>query len=165
MELYLTTNDTKWLDPIPDAIIWLNSTETKLDTSTWARLYELETNTPIYGIEHGKKKNPQYVYNIEDARPGYSWQKDYGISETIEHYQQLENLSYLIPDYLEWKNELPSIEDLEQAGFSLIQDLSPYGFWIDNDGPWMDEGQIISRTFVYKVNLIFLYLIQTLNSN
>ncbi|TFG18497.1 MAG: hypothetical protein EU530_09160 [Promethearchaeota archaeon] len=163
MELYLTTNDAKWLNPIPNAIAWLNSTETKLDGLTWARLYELKTNTPIYGIENGKDKKTQYVYNVEDARPGYSWQGPYGILKIIEQYQQLENFSYSIPDYFEWKNESSSIEDLEQVGYSLIQNLSPFGFWVDDDGPWMEEGQIISSTFAGNAFLILQYLVKALS--
>ncbi len=164
IELYLVTNDTKWLDPIPDAITWLNSSETKLDEDTWARLYELESNIPIYGIEHGKNRNPQYMYDVEDARAGYSWQRSFGVPEAIEAYQQLVNLSYSIPDFIEWRSSLSSIESLEQIAFELVQDLNPSGFWIDSDASWLDGGQIVSRTFAYKTNLIFLYLIKALGS-
>ncbi len=163
MELFLTTNDTIWLDPIPDAIAWLNSSETKLDNNTWARLYELETNIPIYGIENGKNKNPQYVYNFEDARPGYTWQNSFGIPEVIENYLQLVNLSFSIPDYLNWRSILPSTEILEQTTYFIIHKLTPSGFWVDSDGPWLKEEQIISQTFARNAFIVFQYLQKVLD--
>jgi hypothetical protein len=162
IELYLTTNNTKWLDPIPNAIIWLNSSETKLGDTTWSRLYELETNNPIYGIENGKNKKTQYVYNYDEARTGYTWHHSFEIPETIEQYTQLVNLSYSIPDYLEWRNDRYSIEVLEDYAYLLVQNLNPSGFWIDLDAPWLNEGQIISQTFAINANWIYQYLFNAL---
>jgi len=157
MELFLTTNDTKWLDPIPNAITWLNSSETKLDESTWSRLYELETNIPIYGIDSGKSKNPQYTYNIQDARLGYTWQLSFYIPKTLENYQQLVNLSYSIPQYLEWRSELPSIKYQEKQAYDIIQMLNSDGFWV-TEGSWISGDEIISTHFATNCQQIFLYL-------
>jgi hypothetical protein len=163
MELYLTTNDTKWLNPIPDAIAWLNSSETKLNDNTWSRLYELGTNIPIYGIENGKNKNPQYVYDIEKARAGYTWQLSFGIPSVFSDYEKLQNLSFSILNYTEWKNELPNSNYLEEKAFDLLQELNSDSFWVDAHGPWLIEGQIISQTFADHINQIFLYFFKILD--
>ncbi|MBN2156699.1 MAG: hypothetical protein JW776_11720 [Candidatus Lokiarchaeota archaeon] len=163
MELYLTTNDTKWLTPIPDAITWLNSSETKLGENTWARLYELETNIPIYGIEKGKQKNPQYVYDPTEARSGYSWQGSFLIPSTMNNYQKLVDLSFSASSYKEWRSEIPDLESQENLAYSYIKVLSSEGFWI-TEGVWTDELEIISRIFAQNCQEILLYLNLTLNS-
>ena len=69
-----------------------------------------------------------------------------------------------IIDYLEWRSELHAVEYLEQIAFELVQEITPTGFWVDSDGPWLSEGQIISRSFATNVNQIFLYILKVLEN-
>jgi PelA/Pel-15E family pectate lyase len=83
VDLYLETGDAKYLAPLPRAIAWFKRSE--VAPNRWARLYELETNKPIYGDRDGK-----YYYRIEDLSPerqtGYSWSGAYGVPEAIALY-------------------------------------------------------------------------------
>jgi len=86
VDLYLETSDEKYLEPLPRAIAWYKRSE--VAPGIWARMYELRTNTPIFGDRDGKIK-----YRMEDLseerQPGYSWKGDYGVSAAIRHYEEV----------------------------------------------------------------------------
>lgn len=133
MELYLNTGNLEWLIPIPDAIAWLNSSSTKLDDNTWARLYELVSNKPIYGIQRGGPyQNPMYVYELENARSGYSWQGNYGISYTMQKWLKLRELGYDIDAFLNWRDSSPSTDYLQSIATGAMNSLNDDGWWVSN---------------------------------
>ncbi len=86
VDLYVETGDKKYLEPLPRAIAWFKRSQ--LAPDTWARMYELGTNTPIYGDRDGKIK-----YRVEDLSPerqtGYSWKGAYGVAGAIAYYEQV----------------------------------------------------------------------------
>ena len=77
LDLYRETGDRKYPAPIPAAIDWFNRSE--IAPNTWARLYELGTNRPLYGDRDGK-----IHYTLEEIseerRRGYTGGA-YGIRE------------------------------------------------------------------------------------
>lgn len=85
--LYLETGDAKFLKPIPAFIAWTQRSQ--LGSNRWARLYELETNKPIYGDRDG-----EIHYTVAEISPerqrGYSWQSDFGLPETIAWIERLQ---------------------------------------------------------------------------
>lgn len=150
-ELYIYTGNISWLDPIPAAIEWLNSSETKLDDNKWARLYELKTNKPIYGIERGGPyQNPQYVYNLEDARPGYSWEGN-AASYTMAKWLKLVDLGYDIDAYNTWRNTPPSIDYLQSRANGAMDSLNEDGWWLAGD-------EIIDSVFSRNTDYMIDYL-------
>lgn len=86
VDLYLETGYEKYLEPLPRAIAWFRRSE--LSPGVWARMYELQTNKPIYGDRDGKIK-----YRIEDLSPerqtGYSWKGGYGVESAISYYEDV----------------------------------------------------------------------------
>jgi PelA/Pel-15E family pectate lyase len=86
VDLYIETGDEKYLEPLPRAIAWFKRSE--ISPGVWARMYELHTNTPIYGDRDGKIK-----YRVEDLSPerqtGYSWKGGYGVPEAIAYYEEV----------------------------------------------------------------------------
>ena len=83
VDLYLVTNDPKYLKPIPPAIAWLD--RSKISDNLWARLHELDTNIPIYGDRDSKVH-----YTLEEISPerrdGYRWQNVFEIPAAIDDY-------------------------------------------------------------------------------
>ena len=81
VDLYLETGDTKYLEPLPRAIAWFR--RSGMEPGIWARMYELRTNTPIFGNRDGEIK-----YRREEAKTGYSWRGPYGVAGAISYYEE-----------------------------------------------------------------------------
>ncbi|MHA1339211.1 MAG: pectate lyase [Promethearchaeota archaeon] len=161
MELYIYTKNATYLTPIDPAINWLNGskinwTEDGTNKEGWARLYELETNKPIYGIrEGGEGKEIPYVYSWDEAYKGYDWRDDFGIDKIIENYYKLNNsFNRNITAYLQWKNQPKSLESLESSAFSAYNKLNKDYFWLDEDG------NIRDRDFTNNALKIIRYFIR-----
>lgn len=88
VELYIETGEAKFLAPLPSAIAWYRRSE--IAPGTWARMYELGTNKPIFGDRDGK-----YYYRVEELsaerQTGYSWKGDYGVPGAIAFYEQVKS--------------------------------------------------------------------------
>jgi PelA/Pel-15E family pectate lyase len=135
IELYCFFNDTKYLDPIPAAITWLNNskvnyTEDEVEIEGWSRLYELETNTPIFGLaDGGPKEEPQYSY--VPVRDGYSWYGTWGNS-AIDNWEHLVDMEYNITEYMAWKYPAHSLSGLRSNAEANAGTLNTEGFWLDD---------------------------------
>jgi hypothetical protein len=87
IELYLALGDTTLLEPIPDALRWLN--ETRLPNGKWARFVELGTNKPLY-YDRGRIR----VNSIEELHPerrtGYGYENDLAapLATVTRRYEQ-----------------------------------------------------------------------------
>ncbi len=88
VDLHLETGDAKYLAGLPRAIAWYQ--RSAISPGLWARMYELGTNTPIYGDRDGKIK-----YRLEDLseerQTGYSWKGEYGIPAVIRYYEDVKS--------------------------------------------------------------------------
>ena len=71
VDLYLATGESKYLDPIPAAVDWLNRSQ--ISDNQWARFYELETNRPLYF-----NREYELVYTDDDMPTHYSFQGSWG---------------------------------------------------------------------------------------
>jgi len=82
----LETGEARFLEPIPRAIAWFRRSE--LSPGVWARMYELRTNTPVYGDRDGRIK-----YRLEDMSPerqtGYSWRGPYGFTAVEKYHAEI----------------------------------------------------------------------------
>ncbi len=142
LEMYLETGNRSWLEPIPAGITWLEHPDTILNYDNdgdpvYARLYELGTNKPIYGIAGGQHNPPgeQYVYKFEEARPGYSWQGNYGITGFIRDYKKLVELNYDITAFEAWRTGTPNLGSALENAWAKVQAQQDSGFWYgDSDG-------------------------------
>lgn len=86
-QLYLETGDKKFLQPVPAFFAWLQRSQ--LSPNRWARLYELQTNKPIYGDRDGEIHYTREELSAERQR-GYSWQGSFDLPETIAWFERLQ---------------------------------------------------------------------------
>lgn len=138
VDLYLETGDEKYLEPLPRAIAWFKRSE--IAPGTWARMYELHTNTPIYGDRDGKIK-----YRIEDLSPerqtGYSWKGAYGVPSAIAYYEEVKAAgrdAYLAKRTKNAENaktekgKANRLKALEPKARAAVAALDDKGRWLEN---------------------------------
>ena len=134
IDLYLETGEKKFLAPLPRAIAWYRRSE--IAPGTWARMYELGTNQPIYGDRDGK-----YYYRVEELSPerqtGYSWKGSYGVPAVIAFYDEVVRAgreSILAKRKAETapteKQRASRAKALEPRVRAAIAGLDPQGRWI-----------------------------------
>ena len=154
IDLYCAFNDTKYLEPVPAAIEWLNASRITWSDGYegWSRLYELETNVPIYGLaEGGADRNPPYVYEFEAARGGYSWRGNWG-NRAIDRWTFLVDHGYDITSY---RNDLFSPPSLSTALSRATRAVEE----INDDGYWLRDGDRIHCTeFSRHATNLMIYL-------
>lgn len=84
IDLFLATSDNRLLQPIGDAVDWLERSQ--LPSGEWALFYEIGSNRPIYADADGRLH-----YDLaemgEKRRCGSSWHGRYGIPEAIDRYR------------------------------------------------------------------------------
>jgi hypothetical protein len=85
--LYLETGEVKFLKPAPAFFAWLQRSQ--ISSNRWARLYELETNKPIYGDRDGKIHYTLAEISAERQR-GYAWQGSFDLPETIAWFERMQ---------------------------------------------------------------------------
>lgn len=158
ISIYLETGNETYLEPIPAGVEWLNTSDFTWEedgdvVNGWSRLYELETDVPIYGIaDGGEGKNPAYVYDYEDARDGYSWRGVYGINSSIDDWVKLQQLNNDTEDFLDWKETEPDLASLEDDAKKAVAELNEEFFWLEEDGYIKDS------EFVNNADDIIQYL-------
>jgi len=161
VDLYLETGDEKYLEPLPRAIAWFKRSE--LSPGVWARMYELETNRPIYGDRDGKIK-----YRVEDLSPerqtGYSWKGAYGVTVAIAYYDEVKRVvreAYLAKraksaeNAKSAKTKASRAKALEPAVAAAVSELDAEGRWVSGyrGGQW-----IRTDTFIRNVTTLADYL-------
>jgi len=171
VDIYLCTGDEKYLKAIPPAIGWLQRSQLPRDavledeiggrvddrSSYWARLYEVETNRPVYG----DRENPRTrIYDIRKVskreRDSYGWQGTFGVPEAIAYYQTVKQRGR---DEILLQRKKPTTaaararraQSLEQQVRQLISQLDPQGRWVTGN-------MLRINTFVRNMNVLCEYL-------
>ncbi|MEX2754998.1 MAG: pectate lyase [Candidatus Sigynarchaeota archaeon] len=133
MNIYAFTNDPAYLAPIPAAIAWLNGsrvnyTDGGITKEGWARLYELGTNIPIFGLaDGGPYRTPEYSYT--PVRGGYSWYVDVHLDDIVADYEYITHHS--IPEWLAYKTKTYTVGNTFGSAWSAHLALDSSGFWLD----------------------------------
>ncbi len=145
--LYLETGEEKFLQPIPAFIAWLQRSQ--LAPERWARLYELETNKPIYGDRDGA-----IHYTLEEIsaerRRGYAWQGDFNLPETVEWYERLRRDGREKMLWAEERRDRPSRPSVGSVtGILRRQEAS---------GRWLSSSAINLRQYVANLETLAAYL-------
>jgi hypothetical protein len=164
VDLYIETGDEKYLGPLPRAIAWFKRSE--ISPGVWARMYEIGTNTPIYGDRDGKIK-----YRIEDLSPerqtGYSWKGAYGIPSVISFYEEVKSagrnaiLEKRKAD--EAKAKTPAgkaarAKALEPRVREVIAALDDQGRWLGRGGRKATGPQITTTAFIMNLRTLADYV-------
>ena len=158
VDLAVHTRDAKYLKPIPAALAWLERSKLKADT--WARLYELGTNKPIYG-----DRDRKVHYTLEEIsgerRTGYSWQGGYGVASAAAYYGKVTETG--LEAYAEQREAArkrkPSPASLAKREPSLAPRARRAVDALDAKGRWLDDdGCIRCETFVRHMRVLCEYV-------
>ena len=154
INLYLATNEEKYLEPITKAIAWLD--RSTIGDNTWARFYELETNRPIYGDRDSKV---HYDINeiSEERRKGYGWQGGFGVQGAKNEYRKLQEMG---ADKLRAMREKKmTAAQRRQRLEGLMSNVAEVIETQDERGRWLDEDDMITcRLFNRNMNFLLQYL-------
>ncbi len=161
VDLYVETGDEKYLEPLPRAIAWFKRSE--ISPGTWARMYEIGTNTPVYGDRDGKIK-----YRVEDLSPerqtGYSWKGSYGLPALMSYYDEvkaagrtatLEKRKAAEAAASAAKGRASRAKALEPRVRAAIAALDPQGRWLVR---FRGTEQIRTDTFITNARLLADYI-------
>jgi len=161
IDLYLETGDEKYLEPLPRAIAWFKRSE--VSPGVWARMYEIGTNTPIFGDRDGKIK-----YRIEDLSPerqtGYSWKGAYGMPAVFRYYDEvkaagrtatLEQRKAVEAKAKSAEGKASRAKSLEPRVRAAINSLDAQGRWI---AKYRGADQIRTDTFITNVRALADYV-------
>lgn len=167
VDLYLYTGDGKYLEPIPDAIDWLNRSKLEPDQileseggearNVWARLYEVGTNRPIYGDRASQRKTFYDLRKVsERERTSYGWQGSFGVPGAIRYYHRVKERGR--EKVLADRKSSPSAERLRRRARSLEPRVRRVISALDEKGRWTSDGMLETGTFVRNLNLLCDYL-------
>ena len=155
VDLYLYTKDEKYLKPIPNAIAWLE--KSKIDYNLWARIYEVESNKPIYGDRmDGNKIHYDYESISEKERQSYGWRGSYGIKRAIDYYNEVKSSDG--DDNLVRSTKSLTSAQRRQKAEQLVPMIEKVIASLDDKGRWLDNKMIYSKVFVKNVNILCDYL-------
>ena len=161
LDLYLYTGNKKYLNPIPQALKWLE--KSKIAENRWARIYEMGTNKPIYGDRtDGYKIFYDYAQISDREKCSYNWQNDYGFKKVQAYYSDVMALGP--NDYITKRDKPLSREQCKAAARKMERDIRRIISNLDEQGRWIDGGNITCEIFVHNVNMICEYLDAVKNS-
>ena len=164
VDLYIETGDEKYLGPLPRAIAWFKRSE--IAPGVWARMYEIGTNTPIYGDRDGKIK-----YRVEDLSPerqtGYSWKGAYGIPGAISFYEEVKAMgrTAILEKRKTDEAKAKSAEGRQARAKALEPRVREIIAALDDQGRWMGGGgrkatgpQITTNAFIMNLRALADYV-------
>jgi PelA/Pel-15E family pectate lyase len=161
VDLYVETGDEKYLEPLPRAIAWFKRSE--ISPGVWARMYEIGTNTPIYGDRDGKIK-----YRIEDLSPerqtGYSWKGAYGVPGAISFYEEVKaaGRTAILEQRKKSEAEAASAKGKAARAKGLEPRVRAAIAALDGDGRWVMKfrgtEQIRTDTFITNMRVLAEYV-------
>ncbi|MEY4090568.1 MAG: hypothetical protein RJB55_2839, partial [Verrucomicrobiota bacterium] len=164
IDLHLETGEARYLEPIPRAIAWFRRSE--IAPGLWARMYELRTNTPIYGDRDGKIK-----YRVEDLSPerqtGYSWKGPYGFPAVEKYHAEVvsEGREQVLAGRAAaaTKARTPAAraaraKALESRVREIVAALDAEGRWLAPAGRRNPEPQITTSLYITNLGVLCDYL-------
>jgi hypothetical protein len=169
-DLYLATGDAALLKPIPAAVAWYRRSQ--IGPNRWARLYELESNTPIYGDRDGRIHSRLSEISAE-RRSGYAWEGGFGIPETLQYVEGVLRDAATKPASKAGETEpaaSPAPSNRENAegkgaaqsgGAGRPANPAAIGGILaaqEASGRWLTQGRIEMRTFIRNMNVLCDYL-------
>lgn len=134
IDLYLYTSDSRYLEPIPDALQWLN--DVQLPNGKWARFVELYTNKPLY-YDRGRIRVKSTAELSIERRTGYGYEQD--LSQSLQYEtHRFERVKALGRDaFIQEQNKSLAKEEidakrkaLEPAVREIIASQDEMGRWV-----------------------------------
>ena len=122
--LYLEFEDARYLDSLRRAIEWYDTH--KLPNGKWARLYEPDTQTPVYGRRDMAVK----VYDFNKATEGYSWQGNWYPQDAKAALELIATESVEALRKQRSKVSSPNLDTLRDKSMEIIQQQDDGGLWL-----------------------------------
>jgi hypothetical protein len=129
------TQDDAWLAPLPEALAYLE--HSLLPDGRVARFYELETNTPLY-----MTSDYELTYDDSDLPTHYGFKQPSRLPEIEAEYERVANGEPVTP---------PTWQAL-QGDVAVVIDA------LDDQGRWVEDGEILSATFNTNVELLAAFI-------
>ena len=171
IDLYLYTFDGSYLEPIPDAIRWLE--DIRLPNGKWARFVELYTNKPLYYDRGRIRVNSTAELSLE-RRTGYGYEVDLfeRLLAAKARYQEVIDLG--ADGYLKKENTRPSQSSIKKRLAALAPQVRRILAAQDEQGRWLTKNdrfkkhtpgkrwngeyevmdRISSRVFINNINVL-----------
>lgn len=143
MDLFLYTNNGKYLEPIPDALDWLKAS--RLPNGKWGRFLELGTNKPLYYDRGRIRVNSMAELSLE-RRTGYGYETDLtsALQKTEKRFTEMQRVGR--NEFLTKKNAKPSRKKV----IKRLQYLTPYVERIirsqDRQGRWVNKHERFKKS-------------------
>jgi len=154
MALTRRTGNTKYLKPIPSALVYLR--KSLLPDGKLARFYELRTNRPLYFKRTGKRYD--LTYRSDDDLPThYGFHMDSRLDAIEREYK------WLLTEGLR-PMPAPKPKDLADEVAKAIAAMDDRGAWTERHvfkaygKVWPECGSIESSTFIRNMKLMCDYL-------
>ena len=168
IQLYRRTGEKKYLDPIPRALDYLQSS--LLADGRLARFYELKTNRPLYFT-----KQYELVYTDDNLPTHYSFKVSSKLTAIRRQYEvalassgaDLIHSSARGNDRATIQKSIPWSNSLAKGATEAVHAMDDRGAWVENGrlryhGDDDPARKIIScRTFIQHVDTLSAYLSST----
>ncbi len=175
MDLYLYTGDGRYLEPIPDALTWLD--DTQLPNGKWPRFVEIGTGEALYYDRGRIRVNSLEELHIERSS-GYGYETDLtdALASTRQRFDKVHHMGF--KNYVAEQNRPLSKEEI-QARLdrlrthvkSVLNELDKQGRWITKkdrykqhtpgrrwNGEYKVQDRISSHVFNTNINILCDYL-------
>ena len=134
LDLYALMGEQTLLEPIPDALRWLN--EIRLENGKWARFVEIGTNNPLY-YDRGRIRVDKTEDLSEERRTGYGYETDISsmLQRGTKRYEiaiahGAEGLKKHDQPEMTVELAIKRLEELEEEVTQIINSQESNGAWI-----------------------------------
>ncbi len=145
IDLYLFTERSEYLEPIPDALRWLE--EIRLPNGKWARFVELYTNKALYYDRDRIRVNSVDELHIE-RRTGYGYEVDLNdrLAATKARYNEVFSLK--AKAYLQKLNAPLSAELVQKKKQGMTPEIIKIINSLDEQGRWITKNDRYKKPIV-----------------
>ncbi|MFY0650868.1 MAG: hypothetical protein JXQ96_02485 [Cyclobacteriaceae bacterium] len=145
IDLYLETDEKVYLEPIPDAIRWLKSSQ--LPNGKWGRFLELGTNIPLY-YDRGRIRVDSLHQLSLERRTGYGYETDLikALEAVEERYNQVlsQGTSNTVAE--------SDIQLMADEAMKIIEAQDKKGRWITHNDKFRKEISVQKWNGEYRID-------------
>lgn len=146
IDLYISTGEGKYLEPIPDALRWLRASQ--LPNGKWGRFLEIGTNKALY-YDRGRIRVDSLHQLSLERRTGYGYETDISNSlEEVELRFQLVSNNDLSSQKINKENRLDELADQVQ---DIIKFQDRQGRWIVRQDKFRKEISVQKWNGEYRI--------------
>lgn len=149
-EIWIATGEEKYRTTIPAALDWLE--KSRLPDGQWARFYELHTNKPLYC----EADTYALTYDGSNTPSHYGFKIESGLMGKIERLR--EALAKPREEILASRQGPETAERWLKAARNLRNKVKTAVETQNEDGIWLDDGEIDAGLFVKHMNAMTQYV-------